>query len=106
MSLGDRIEFAGGSYEVRGIVDARFVVRIRNRERNKEVYKIWTETERNDFDRTQQDRADNADRNAQIFERNLAGETKASLAREFDLSPTTIAQVCAKQARKEKMQKR
>lgn len=102
MSLGDQIEFAGGSYEVRGIVDGRYIVRIRNRERNKEVYKVWTETERNDFDKTQQTRADNADRNAQIYERNLAGETKASLAREFSLSPTSIGQICAKQARKEK----
>lgn len=102
MSLGDQIEFSGGSYEVRGIVDGRYVVRIRNRDRNTEVYKVWTESERNDFDKRQQTRVDKADRNAQIYERNLAGETKTSLAREFSLSPTTIAQICATQARKEK----
>ena len=102
MSLGDRIDFAGGSYEVRGIVDGRFVVRVRNRERNKESYRIWTENERNDFDRAQTEKSDKADRNAQIYERKLAGETKASLAREFGLSPTTIGQICAKRERKEK----
>jgi hypothetical protein len=102
MSLGDQIEFAGGFYEVRGMVDGRYVVRVRNRDRNKEVYKVWTESERNDFDKVQKNRADNADRNAQIYERNLAGETKASLAREFSLSPTSIGQICAKQTRKEK----
>lgn len=102
MSLGDRIEFAGGSYEVRGMVDGRYVVRVRNRDRNKEVYKVWTESERNDFDKVQKNRADNADRDAQIYERNLAGETMKSLAREFSLSPTSIGRICAKQAQKEK----
>lgn len=102
MALGDRIEFSGGSYEIRGIVDGRFVVRVRNRQRNRETYKVWTESERNEFDRAQQTKADKADRNAQIYERNLAGETRVSLAREFGLSANTIGDICAKQARKEK----
>ena len=103
MTLGDRIEFSGGSYEVRGIVDGRFVVRIRNRHRNKEVYKVWTQSERNSFDEAQQAKADNEDRNAQIYERNLAGETGTGLAREFNLSPERIRQICARQERKERM---
>lgn len=101
MSLGDRIEFAGGSYEVRGIIDGRFVVRVRNRDKNKESYRVWTETERSDFDQAQFQKVDRADRNAQIYERKLAGETMAALACEFGLSATTIRQVCAQQARKE-----
>ncbi len=105
MSIGDRIEFVGGSYEVRGIVDGRIVVRVRHRKRNKEVYKVWTEAERIDFDRTQQTKADTADRNAQIYERNLAGETMAGLAREFGVSPTNIRRICANQARKERAMK-
>lgn len=113
MFLGDRVEFVNGSYEVRGMVDGRFVVRLRNRKSNAEAYLVRTENERAEFDREQvakkermerdaRTRADNADRNAQIYERNLAGETKASLAREFSLSPTTIGHICAKQARKER----
>ena len=46
MSLGDRIEFVGGSYEVRGLVDGRYVVRIRNRQKNHEAYRVWTEQDR------------------------------------------------------------
>lgn len=102
MSLGDRIVFAGGSYEVRGIVDGRFVVRVRDREKNKESYRIWTEDERNKFDRVETGKSDKADRNAQIYERKLAGEKMSDLAREFGLSPTTIGQICAKHARKER----
>lgn len=102
MSLGDRIEFAGGSYEIRGVVDGRYVVRIRNRAKNQEAYRVWTEQDRADFDKKQQSHADNADRNAQVYERNLAGETLAALGRDFNLSQSRIRQICALQARKEK----
>lgn len=95
------------------MVDGRYVVRIRNRKNNTEAYLVWSETARTEFDRGQavkkekmerdaRIRADNADGNALIFERNLAGETTASLARGFNLSPTAIGNICAKQARIER----
>lgn len=102
MSLGDRIEFSNGSYEVRGIVDDRYVVRIRDRVKNREVYRIWTEQDRTEFDKMQKSHADNVDRNAQIYERRLSGETVAALAKDFCLSPSRIQQICAKQERKER----
>lgn len=101
MSLGDRIEFAGGSYEVRAMVDGRYVVRLRDRVRNREVYRVWTEEERAEFDAKGRARADTADRNAQIYERHLSGETYAALGQEFSLSPSRISHICASQARKE-----
>jgi len=106
MSLGDTITFAGGSYEIRGMVDGRYVVRIRDGERNIETYKVWTETEMEQFDRAQDARNERKDRNCQIYERRLSGETLAALGRDFDLSPTSISQICAKQARKEKRSKK
>lgn len=102
MSLGDEIRFSGGSYDIRGMVDGRYVVRLRNSTRNTESYKVWTEAERADFDRKMQTRADNADRNAQIYERQISGETLADLGRDFGLSVERIRQICALQARKER----
>lgn len=102
MSLGDRIDFAGGSYEIRGVVDGRHVVRIRNSAKNKEAYRVWTDQDRTEFDKLQQNRADSADRNAQIYERRLSGETLATLGQEFGLSATRIRDVCARQERKER----
>jgi DNA-directed RNA polymerase sigma subunit (sigma70/sigma32) len=102
MSLGDRIDFVGGSYEIRGVVDGRYVVRIRNRAKNHEAYRVWTEQDRVEFDKVQQGRADTVDRNAQIYERRLSGETLAALAQEFGLSASRIRDICAKQERKER----
>jgi hypothetical protein len=83
MSLGDRIDFVGGSYEIRGVVDGRYVVRIRNRAKNHEAYRVWTEQDRGAFDKMQQGRADTLDRNAQIYERRLTGVCSGSV-----LNPT------------------
>lgn len=102
MSLGDRIEFVGGSYEIRGVVDGRYVVRIRNRAKNHEAYRVWTEQDRGEFDKMQQGRADTLDRNAQIYERRLTGETLAALGQEFGLSASRVRDICAKQERKER----
>ncbi len=102
MSLGDRTEFLTGSYEVRAVVDGRYVVRLRDRTMNREVYKVWTEEERAEFDKSQRIRADNADRNAQIYERHLSGETLVDLGRDFVLSPSRIRSICANQARKDR----
>jgi len=101
MSLGDRIDFHGGSYEIRGKVDGRYVIRIRNCEKNVESYRVWTSAEREEFDRKNARRQDNLERNAQIYERNLAGETFKALGAEFDLSPSRVSQLCAQQKRKE-----
>lgn len=106
MSLGDRIEFIGGSYEIRGVVDGRYVIRIRNKAKNHEAYRVWTEQDRAEFDKMQQGRADTLDRNAQIYERRLSGETFAALAQEFGLSVSRVRDVCAKQERKERQGKR
>lgn len=102
MSLGDRIEFVGGSYEVRGVVDGRYVVRVRNRQKNHEAYRVWTEQDRVEFDKMQQSRADTLDRNAQIYERRLSGETLAALAQDFGISVSRVRDICAKQERKER----
>ncbi|MCA3394880.1 MAG: hypothetical protein INF85_04450 [Roseomonas sp.] len=102
MSLGDRIDFVGGSYEIRGLVDGLYVVRIRNRTKNHEAYRVWTEQDRAEFDKMQQGRADNLDRNAQIYERRLSGETLATLAQDFGLSVSRVRDICAKQERKER----
>lgn len=102
MELGKVVQFKNGSYDIRGIVDGRFVVRYRNRVTGKESYKVWTEEERAKFDHSQDADGDRHDRNCQIYERNLAGETYKGLGREFGLSSTTISQICARQARKEK----
>jgi hypothetical protein len=102
MSLGDRIDFVGGSYEIRGVVDGRYVVRIRNRAKNHEAYRVWTEQDRVEFDKVQEGRANTVDRNAQIYERRLSGETLATPAQEFGLSASRIRDICAKQERKER----
>lgn len=102
MELGKVVQFKNGSYGIRGIVDGRFVVRYRNRVTGKESYKVWTEEERAKFDRSQDVDGDRHDRNCQIYERNLAGETFKSLSREFGLSSATISQICSEQVRKDK----
>lgn len=101
MKLGQVIGFKNGSYDIRAVVDGRFVVRIRNRTTGKESYKVWTEEDRAKFDQVQNVAQDRDDRNNQIYERRLAGETYVSLAREFGLSSATITQICARQFRKE-----
>ena len=103
MSLGDVIRFRDGSYDVRGIVDGRYVVRVRNRKTGIETYKVWTPSEREDFDRNQRKILDTEDRACQIYERHLAGETFASLGRGYALSPGRVSEICARQTRKEKL---
>jgi hypothetical protein len=109
MSLGETIEFTGGSYEIRAIVDGRYVVRIRYRRRNIQTYEIWTSDEREQFDRKQEQRRlreerqrDLNDRNQQIYERNLAGEKYTSLSREFRISPSRVSSICSRRARHER----
>ena len=101
MSLGDRINFYAGSYEVRGMVDGRYVVRIRNRERNTETYSVWTEKERTEFDQKSLKRVENRERNAQVYERILSGESASELATEFGVSVSRIRQICVQMERKE-----
>jgi hypothetical protein len=102
MALGDIIRFAGGHYDIRGVVDGRFVVRFRNERTGKEDYRVWTQEEREAFDAENLKRADRNDRNVQIYERLLSGETQTALAAEFGLSAGRVAQIFANQARKEK----
>ncbi len=106
MSLGDVIIFKDGSYDVRAIVDDRYVVRIRKRKTGVEVYKVWSPEEREEFDRNQLRVLDTEDRACQIYERHLAGETYASLGREYGISSGRVSQICARQARKERAPKR
>lgn len=102
MTIGEIIRFAGGHYDIRAIVDGRFVVRFRNEATGKESYRVWTVEERESFDADKAQRADRAERNNQIYERLLAGETHKALSAEFDLSPERIRQIFANQARKER----
>lgn len=101
MSLGDVIRYRDGSCDVRGVVDGRYVVRIRNRKTGVQTYKVWTPEEREEFDRNQRKILDAEDRAGQMYERHLAGETYASLGREYHLSSGRVTQICARQARKE-----
>jgi len=110
MSLGEIIVFTDGSYEIRAIVDGRYVVRIRNRKRNTETYEVWTSDQREEFDRkeaehrVQEDRRlDRDNRNRQMYERSLAGETFANLATEFGITSGRVRQICVRQARKERL---
>ncbi len=102
MSLGDVIAFRNGSYEIRAIVDGRYVVRIRNRQRNTERYKVWTPEERDQFDREQNRQRDLDERARELYERHLSGETYASLGREFGIGPSRVSQICSRQQRKER----
>lgn len=105
MSLGDVFSYRDGSYDIRAVVDERYVVRIRNRKTGSEIYKIWTQEERDEFDRAQLRVIDMEDRALQIYERHLAGETYISLSREYGISPERVSQIFARQARKEKLKK-
>lgn len=102
MALGDIIRFPGGHYDVRAVVDGRFVVRFRSEATGQESYRIWTEGERQHFDAECLKRAERNDRNGEIYERLLAGETQTALAAEFGISAGRIGQIAGNQARKEK----
>jgi len=102
VALGDIIRFQGGHYDIRGIVDGRFVVRFRNEVTGKQDYRVWTAEEREQFDAENRKRADRNDRNAEIYERLLAEETQTALGAEFGLSPGRIRQIAANRAHKEK----
>ncbi|WP_147279016.1 hypothetical protein [Paracoccus versutus] len=106
MSLGDVIKFRDGSYEVRGIVDGRYVVRIRNRKTGVESYEVWASGEREEFDRKQQKILEMEDRASQVYERHLSGESYASLGREYGIRSESVRQICARRARKENSTKR
>jgi len=105
MSLGEVVHFKDGTYEVRGIVDGRYIVRIRNKSSGVETYKIWTAEERETFNHNQSKILDAQDRSHQIYERNLSGETYASLGREYQISPGRVSQICARQRTKERSRK-
>lgn len=105
MSLGEVVQFKDGSYDVRGIVDGRYIVRIRYKSSGTEIYKVWTPEERENFNHNQSQIMDAQDRAHQIYERNLAGETYASLGREYRISPGRVSQICARQRTKERSHK-
>ncbi len=105
MSLGEVIEFKDGSYEVRAIVDNRYIIRMRNRKTGIETYKIWTTEDRNNFDLNQSRMRDTKDRARQIYEKSLANQTFVSLGTEYGITPGRVRQICAMQARKAKATK-
>lgn len=105
MSLGEVIEFKDGSYEVRAIVDNRYIIRMRNRKTGIETYKIWTTEDRNNFDLNQSRMRDTKDRARQIYEKSLANRTFVSLGTEYGITPGRVRQICAMQARKAKATK-
>ncbi|NTD85676.1 hypothetical protein [Agrobacterium tumefaciens] len=105
MSLGKVIEFNDGSYEVRAIVDNRYIIRMRNRRTGVETYKIWTTEERSKFDLNQSRMRDVKDRSRQIYEKSLANRTYVSLGTEYGITPGRVRQICAIQARKAKAKK-
>lgn len=102
VTLGETIRFLGGHYDIRAIVDGRCVVRLRDETTGKESYRIWTAQERQRFDADKAQRVDRAERNNQIYERLLAGETQKALSAEFGLSSGRIRQIFANRARTER----
>lgn len=105
MSLGEVIEFRDGSYEVRAIVDNRYIIRMRNRRTGVETYKIWTAEDRKNFDLNQRRLRDTEDRARQIYEKYLDKKTYVSLGAEYGITPGRIRQICATQARKARPRK-
>lgn len=105
MSLGEVIQFKDGSYEVRAVVDNRYIVRMRNRRTGVETYKIWTAEDRENFDLNQRRLRDTKDRARQIYEKYLAKETYVNLGKEYGITPGRVRQICANQARKAKTKK-
>lgn len=103
MLLSDKI-VVDSSYEIRGTVDGRYVVRIRDSGRNTEIYCIWTEDERAEFHKIKRGRTESADQNVQIYERHLAGDPFTVLAQDFRLSVNRVRQACAAQMQKERRQ--
>lgn len=65
--MGEIIRFPGGHYDIRAIVDGRYVVRFRDETTGKESYRIWTVEERERFDADKLKRADRDERNDQIY---------------------------------------
>lgn len=92
----------GFSYELRGIVDGHYVIRRTNPQKNLQCYIVMTESQLAKRNKNQRQRFDNSERNAEIYERRLSGETYAELAREFCLSSTGIRQICARRERMER----
>ena len=100
--LGQVVRYNQGSYELRGIVDGRYVMRVRNTKSGVQSYKIWTEDDLVRLDARLDEAADISSRNVEIYERYLAGEAKAGLAREFGISVSRIADICNRQTRRER----
>lgn len=95
MQLGEARKIGKGSCELRGIVDGRYIVRVRNSRLNVETYEVWTEEKLT----TLAQQEDKQERNRQIYERKLAGETYADLGRDFGLSSGRVSQIFARQKR-------
>ena len=100
MTLGERRECKDGSYELRCCVDNRFVFRIRNRVKNTEDYVIWTEAQWRAFEESKPQSKAKTERNEEIFQRHLKGETFVQLAAEFGVSPSRVSLICANMQRK------
>lgn len=102
MSLGEVVKCKNGSYDIRAIVDGRYVVRHRNYKTGVETYLVWTQEERDTFDGRQGHVVGKIERNQQIYEKYLNGETYSNLAREYGISPGRVRDICAHQRRKER----
>lgn len=102
MSLGEVVKCKGGSYDIRAIVDGRYVVRHRNYKTGVETYRVWTQEERDTFDDYQVHVFGKIERNQKIYEKYLNGETYSNLAREYGISSGRVSQICAYQRRKER----
>jgi len=109
MSIGDVVQFSDGSYEIRAIVDGRYVVRIRYRKTGVEKYMVWSQEDQDTFNLIQARRFDKKkhasqidERNQQIYRKNLSGITMVSLGNEYGISVGWVRQIIDKEARKEK----
>ena len=100
MTIGERRECKDGSYELRCCVDNRFVFRIRNRVKNTEEYVIWTEAQWRAFQEPKPQSKAKTERNTEIFQRHLKGETFVQLAAEFGICTERARQICAYMQRK------
>lgn len=106
MPVGEKFLFKGGQYEVRAVVDGRLVVRLEYDGSIEPDYRIWTVEEREKFNQARHREkllaAERQDRDYQVYERHLAGETYASIGRDLGISPTRVSSLCARQRNRER----
>ena len=102
LNVGEVIVIGNNKYHIRAKVDDMIVFRHKSASSPSWTYKIES-PECFEFRlRKPKISEEKLERNQEIYERHLSGETYSHLGRDFSISPSRVNQICAKQARKEK----